>query len=366
MHHLEPARAGRFADDDLGDVVGAGIGDEFVGDVAPGDRNRRCTQALGQPQMVGDAVALDIAEPLGARGLDIDRGPRHAQAIGDPPCIANQPRRARRLADADQHPLTGRPRAGNRMLAHMRQQLLVDALGGAAQRQLAQRRQIAGREKVANRALGLLRHIDLALVQALDQILGREVDDFDVVGLVEHAVGHGLAHADSGDPGDHVVEALDMLDVQRREHVDAGGDQLLDIEIALGMAAARSIGVRQFIDKNELRAALQDRVEIHFGQEVALVLDLLPRNRLETVEQRLGLAPAMRLDDADDDIRTLAQLGLRRSAASHRSCRPRARRRERSSAGRGLRASPPPAAPPGTVFPHARTSVQSSAFRGHQ
>ena len=198
------------------------------------------------------------------------------------------------------------------MLAHVREQLLVDPLGGAPQGQLAQRGQIAGREEMTNRALRLLRHIDLALIQPLDQVLGRKVDHFDVVGLIEHAVGHGLAHPDPGDPGDHVVEALDVLDVQRREYVDAGGDQLLDIEIALGVAGARGVGVGQLVDQHELRAPLQDRVEIHLGQKVALVLDLLPGNGFEAVEQRLGLAPAVRLDDADHDIDPLAPLGLGR------------------------------------------------------
>ena len=68
---------------------------------------------------------------------------------------------------------------------HVREQLLVDALGGAAQRQLAQRRQVAGREVVLERALGLLGDVDLALLQALDQVVGREVDQLDGVGAVE-------------------------------------------------------------------------------------------------------------------------------------------------------------------------------------
>ena len=137
---------------------------------------------------------------------------------------------------------------------------------------------------MTDRALGLLRHIDLALVQTLDQILGRKIDDLDIVGLVENAVGHGLAHANPGDLGDDVVEALDMLDIKRRKNVDAGGDDLLDIEIALGMPAAGCVGVGELVDENQLRAALQDRVEIHLGQEVTLVVDLLPRNHLETFE----------------------------------------------------------------------------------
>ena len=65
------------------------------------------------------------------------------------------------------------------------QELLVDALRGAPQRQLAQGRQVARREVVVERPLGLLRDIDLALLQPLDQIVGREVDDFDVIGAVD-------------------------------------------------------------------------------------------------------------------------------------------------------------------------------------
>ena len=57
------------------------------------------------------------------------------------------------------------------MRLHVLEQLLVDPLGGAAQRQLAQRGQVARREIVLERALGLLRDVDLALLQALDQIV---------------------------------------------------------------------------------------------------------------------------------------------------------------------------------------------------
>ena len=38
----------------------------------------------------------------------------------------------------------------------------------------------------------------------------------------KHGVGHGLVHADAGDAADDVVQALQMLHVERRPHVDAG------------------------------------------------------------------------------------------------------------------------------------------------
>ena len=153
------------------------------------------------------------------------------------------------------------------------EKLVVDALGGAAQRQLAQRRQVARREVVLERALGLLRDIDLALLQPLDQVVRREVDELDVVGAVEDRVRHGLAHADAGDLRDDVVQALDVLDVERGVDVDAGGQQLLDIEIALGMAAARRVGVGELVDQDELRPAREDGVEVHLLERAALVVD---------------------------------------------------------------------------------------------
>ena len=87
---------------------------------------------------------------------------------------------------------------------------------------------------------GLLGHVDLALPQALEQVVGRQVDQLDLVGSLEDRVGHGLAHGDAGDLRDDVVQALEVLDVERRVDVDAGVEQLLDVLPALGVARARA------------------------------------------------------------------------------------------------------------------------------
>ena len=75
VHHravqdLEPARARRFADDDLGDVVGVRIADHVVGDVAVAGRQGDgfAAQRLGKPQRVGDAVALLLGQLHGCAG----------------------------------------------------------------------------------------------------------------------------------------------------------------------------------------------------------------------------------------------------------------------------------------------------------
>ncbi len=161
------------------------------------------------------------------------------------------------------------------------------------------------------RALGLFGDVDLALLQPLNQVVRRQIDQFDGVGAVEHRIRHGLAHPHMGDLGDHVVEALDVLDIDRGVDVDAVGQQFLDVEIALRMAAARRIGVGEFVDQRDLRMARDQRVEIHLLEHLVLVFEPLARQNFEALQQRLGLRPAVGLDHADHDIDAGLQLGMR-------------------------------------------------------
>ena len=285
---------------------------------------------LGQPQRVGDAVALLLAQLQAAPRLDVERRPRRMQAVRQALGVAHEAGGARVLADADEDALARRPRARDGVRLHLGEQLLVHALGRAAQRELAQRRQIGGREEVLERPLGLLGDVDLAFLQALDQIVRREVDQLDGIGAVEDRVRHGLAHADVRDLRDDVVQALDVLDVDGGVDVDAVAQQLFDVEIALGMAAAGRVGVGELVDQHDLRPAGDDGVEVHLLEPLALVFDAPARDDLEPFEQRLGLLAAVGLDDADDDVVAVLASWRGPSAASRRSCRRRARRRRRS------------------------------------
>ena len=88
-------------------------------------------------------------------------------------------------------------------------------------------------------------------------------------------------------------------------------EQFLDVEIALRMAAARRVGVGEFIDQRDLRTARDQRVEVHLLDRLILVLDPLARKNFEALQQRLGLGPTVGLDHADDDIGAGLQLGVR-------------------------------------------------------
>ncbi len=194
----------------------------------------------------------------------------------------------------------------------MREQLVVDPLGGAPQRQLAQGGEVARREEVAQRPLGLARHVDLALAQPLDQVGGREVDRLDVVGAVEDGIGHGFAHADAGDLRHHGVEALDVLDVQRRVDVDAGREQLGDVAVALGVAAALGVAVGELVDERELRPACEQRVEVHLVEHALAVVDEPARDGLDAGQHRLRLDAAVGLDHPGDDVDALGEAPARR------------------------------------------------------
>ena len=109
----------------------------------------------------------------------------------------------------------------------------------------------------ARSACGLA--VDLARLQARDQLVGRRVDEDDLVGAVEEGVGQRLLDADAGDAADHVVEALEVLDVERRPDVDAGAEQLVDVLPALGVARSGDVGVRELVDEDQRRACAPAR-----------------------------------------------------------------------------------------------------------
>ena len=84
--------------------------------------------------------------------------------------------------DTDQESLASRPRAFDGTLAQEIDHLVIDPIGGAAQRQFAQRRQVRRLEEAIGGALGIGRQIDLALVETGDQFSRRQIDQQHLVG----------------------------------------------------------------------------------------------------------------------------------------------------------------------------------------
>ena len=104
------------------------------------------------------------------------------QTVGEALGRSHQSRGARVFADADEDAFARRPWPGNGTGLHLGTQLFIDPVGSAPQGQFAQRRQVCRRKEMLKRTLGLLGYIDLAFLEALDQVVGRQVDQFDGVG----------------------------------------------------------------------------------------------------------------------------------------------------------------------------------------
>ena len=161
---------------------------------------------------------------------------------------------------------------------------------------------LAGEKKCSSARSACCGDVDLALLEALDQVVRRQIDQLDGVGAIENGIRHGLAHSDVRNLRDDVVQALDVLDVDCGVDVDAVLQQLFNVEIAFGMTATGRIGVGEFVDQHDLRAAGDDGVEVHFLEPLALVFDSSPRDDFETLQKRLGLFPTVRFHDPHDDV----------------------------------------------------------------
>ncbi len=238
--------------------------------------------------------------------LDPDREQVGAQSMCQPPRVADDLAGMRPGIEAYQHAFSGRSHFSNPMLGHVLLELFFRLLGGAPQRQFAQRRQVPLAEEIIQCRLDAVGRIDVAMPHALAQGIGRDIDQLHLVGLVQDPVGQRLAHAHTGDTRHQVVQALQVLDIERGDHVDACIQDLLDILVALDMPGAWNVGVGQFIDQHHFGMPRNNGLGIHLFERYPAVGDFLTRNHLQIPQLRLRLGPTVRLHVAHHHVGTPA------------------------------------------------------------
>ena len=297
-----PQGPGGLADDDLADVPGPGVAQDLLAHGGAREGRRLRAELLGETQRLHDPLAVGLRQLRVRRRLHVGDDPLGSQARGEAPAGADEQAGLGTGADAHEHALGHRPGLGDGVIAHVGLHLRVHAVGRPPQGQLPERDQVALAEEVLDRLLGLLREVDLAFLQALDQLVGGQVHQLDLVGPLEHRVRHRLAHDDAGDLRHEVVEALEVLDVERGVDVDAGVDELEHVLPPLGVARALGIAVGELVHQNDARPAGQGRVEIEFLERAAAVGNLPGREDLQSLEKGLRLHPAVGLDDAHDHV----------------------------------------------------------------
>src|SRR5262249_49756721 len=118
----------------------------------------------------------------------------------------------------------------------------------------------------------------------------------------QHRIRDSLAHLYPDQILDSVIQTLQMLNVQRRDDMNAGGEDVLYVLISLCISAARRVRVCQLIDEHDLRMALDDRIGIHLFDHDPAIFDLPPRHELQTLDELRRLGAAMGFNKADHDI----------------------------------------------------------------
>src|SRR5262249_55204660 len=145
--------------------------------------------------------------------------------------------------------------------------------GGGAKGQLSEGDEVPLAEEAANGLPGLLRNVDLPVLKAADEVVGRQVHELDLGRLLQDRVGDRLPRRYLRHARNDVVQTLEMLDVQRRVDVDARVEKLRDVLPALGVARAGSVGVSQLVNQEEGGPADERGVEVELAKGRAAILD---------------------------------------------------------------------------------------------
>ncbi len=122
---------------------------------------------------------------------------------------------------------------------------------------------------------------------------------------VENPVGDRLPDPDASDAADHVVQALQMLDVDCGEDIDTGVEQFFDILPALGMPATGGVAVRQFVHQDQRWPPRQRAIEIELPEGPIPVRNFPERQNFQALQQRGGFLATVGFNDAHHHIQTL-------------------------------------------------------------
>lgn len=262
----------------------------------------RAAQVFDQGALDGQLLGRGGGEAVAAG--DVDREHLAARALlGEPRRAPDQRAALGPSGQADDDALAGLPGGTDVVLAPVLLEVLVGPVGDPEERQLPQCGEVSGAEVVGERRVDLVGLVDVAVGHAAAQRLGRHVDEFDLVGTADDFVGDRLPLTYTSDRINHIAQRLKMLDVDGRYDVDARTKQFLDVLPALGVARARHVRVRQFVDEGDGRGAQQHGVHVHLVEDRPPVRELFARDLLQAVQHHLGARPVVMLDERHHAVR---------------------------------------------------------------
>ena len=288
---------GAPAQNHLGDTTDPGVLRDLYRRVIPIGRGNAGAQLLGQVDMIPQAFPVLLRLGGKVRRLHKQCCKRPVKGLGHPGRGADDLGVGGRAGQADQNML---PRLGLHL--PLKPGGALQLVRGAPEGNLPEGGQIFQAEKMIQGLGRLGPPIDFPLPEAFQQVRRLQVHHLHLVGRVKHIVGHPLGHGNARDGGHHVVEALQMLDVHRGVHIDPRPQQLLDVLIPLGVAAAGGGGVGQLIHQQQLGVAGQGTVQVKLLQGDALVRHGFGGQDLQPLQQRHGLRPGVGLNIAGHHV----------------------------------------------------------------
>jgi hypothetical protein len=101
-----------------------------------------------------------------------------------------------------------------------------------------------------------------------------------------------------------------VLDVDGRDDVDTGGQQLFDVLPPLLVAGAGCVGVGELVDERDLRMPIEQAVEVEFVELDLAVAQTPASERGQAFRARRGRRTAVGLDDAHDDVTTVGEQAM--------------------------------------------------------
>ncbi len=304
-----PPRPPGRPDDELGGVDLAGEFEQRGRDVVADHAVQARADARGEPAHLPhlggghpfDAVAADHVHHHQFRARlagDTARAPYEGFGFGTP-------------GYGDDDAFACFPRVGDLVLGAVLGEGGVHLVRDPQQREFAQRREVSAPKVVAERRIDLLGGVHVSVREPASQRFRGDVDELHLRCGPHHSVRHRLLLSHTGDLLDHVVETFEVLDVEGREYVDPGVEQLVDVLPALLVPAARGVRVGEFVDEHHRRPPRQHGLDVEFGHRRAAVLDELRWNQLESGGLLGGAGAAVGLHHGRDHVTTTFEAPVR-------------------------------------------------------
>ncbi len=303
----QPAAA-TGTDQDLAGVLSAGEIEQALGRIVGHHGAEGAAKILCRSPQPCELVGRYAAQPVAA--ADVDREPLPARRAGRDP--RGPPHHRLRLGSAresDDHPLAGGPGGVDAVVLAVALERLIDPIGQPEQGKFPKGGEVALPEVPRQRGVDLVGGIDVPVGHPPAQRLGTHVDEFDGVRGANHTIRNRLGLPDTRDGGHHVVEGLQMLDVDSGDHVDAGVEERLHVlppltrrrdRAAAGIVAGVRVG--QLVHENDGGGPAEDGVHVEFTGLQAAVVDQAARYDLQVADLGDRLRPVVGLDQSDDHV----------------------------------------------------------------